>query len=268
MNENKIKNFLVNGFTIKEGAGEIPVDISERIGESTEEVRGPEEEGEVSIDVTEPAPENEDMKEIRSELLKIRYILEDLKDREPEPSEPQPVKVEMPDMSAYLTSREQMKTLTASIDKRDADTSNKNLVKAMEQIAVMREDFFKLCQGMKERIKDMTAEDVLSSFEAYSVDMENILSDGGVYIGPFPYDRLNTLHQRIIGVVPTDDEEKNGMIAERLSDGYKIGNKVLLKEKVTIYRYTEAAKADETTSETASDKKSEEKETERQEEEE
>ena len=113
-----------------------------------------------------------------------------------------------------------------------------------------------------------SAEDVLSSFEAYSVDMENILSDGGVYIGPFPYDRLNTLHQRIIGVVPTDDEEKNGMIAERISDGYKIGNKVLLKEKVTIYRFTETTKADETTSETTSDKKSEEKETERQEEEE
>ena len=69
-------------------------------------------------------------------------------------------------------------------------------------------------------------------------------------------------------MVTTDDEEKNGMIAERLSDGYKIGNKVLLKEKVTIYRFTETAKADETTSETTSDKKSEEKETERQEEEE
>ena len=29
MNENKIKNFLVNGFTIKEGSGEIPVDIAD-----------------------------------------------------------------------------------------------------------------------------------------------------------------------------------------------------------------------------------------------
>ena len=268
MNENKIKNFLVNGFTIKEGSGEIPIDIAENDEEVVYEECVSEDAGEIRMEATEPAPENEDMKEIRSELLKIRYILEDLKDREPAVAELQPVKVEMPDMSAYLTSKEQMKTLTASLDKRDADTSNKNLVKAMEQISVMREDFFKLCQGMRKRIGDMTAEDVLSSFEAYSVDMENILTDGGVYIGPFPYDRLNTLHQRIIGVVPTDDEEKNGMIAERLSDGYKIGNKVLLKEKVTIYRFTETAKADETTSETTSDKKSEEKETERQEEEE
>ena len=256
MNENKIKNFLVNGFTIKEGSGEIPIDIAENDEEVVYEECVSEDAGEIRMETTEPAPENEDMKEIRSELLKIRYILEDLKDREPAVAEPQPVKVEMPDMSAYLTSKEQMKTLTASLDKRDADTSNKNLVKAMEQISVMREDFFKLCQGMRKRIGDMTAEDVLSSFEAYSVDMENILTDGGVYIGPFPYDRLNTLHQRIIGVVPTDDEEKNGMIAERLSDGYKIGNKVLLKEKVKIYKFTEASKASETDSQTVCDKES------------
>ena len=43
-----------------------------------------------------------------------------------------------------------------------------------------------------------------------------------------------------------------GMIAERLTDGYKIGNKVLLKEKVTIYRFTEGAPKAETASETDS----------------
>lgn len=267
MNENKLKNFLVNGFAAKEGSGEIPLDITGVDGASVEGQYVCEEGGEVRFDTPETVPDSEDMREIRSELLKIRYILEDLRE-EGAPGQEQQVSVQMPDMSAYLTSREQMKTLTASLDKRDADSSNKSLVRAMEQISVMREDFFKLCQGMRERIGEMSAEDVLASFEAYSVDMENILTDGGVYIGPFPYDRLNTLHQRIIGVIPTDDEEKNGMIAERLSDGYKIGNKVLLKEKVRTYRYTEATKAEETASQTISDKESEEKESERQEEEE
>ena len=122
MNENKIKNFLVNGFTIKEGSGEIPVDIADTEEEIGNDDCGTEDSGEIYMETTEPAPENEDMKEIRSELLKIRYILEDLKDREPAVAEPQPVKVEMPDMSAYLTSKEQMKTLTSSLDKRDAAT--------------------------------------------------------------------------------------------------------------------------------------------------
>ena len=99
---------------------------------------------------------------------------------------------------------------------------------------------------------------MLSSFEAYSVDMENILSDGGVFIGAFPYDRLNTLHHRIVGVVPTGEADKDGMIAERLSDGYKIGDKVLLKEKVKVYKYdAKLATSDETTSETSSETVSE-----------
>ena len=92
---------------------------------------------------------------------------------------------------------------------------------------------------MEKKIDTMSAKDVLASFQAYEVDMENILTDGGVFIGHFPYETLNTIHQRIVEVVPTDDHEKNGKIAERLSDGYKLGNRVLLKEKVSVYKYVE-----------------------------
>ena len=256
MSENKLKNFLVNGFqALDDKRGETAeADAVETAETEGETIRSDVGNGEVDIDVPVQMSEDQDMREIRDELLKIRYILEDLRDAQPQPVEVP--KVELPDMSPYLTSREQMKNITASIEKRDADASNKNLVKVMEQIAVMREDFFRLCQGMKERINDLSAEDVLSSFEAYEVDMENILSDGGVYIGPFEFDKLNTLHQRIIGVIPTDDVEKNGMIAERLTDGYKIGNKVLLKEKVKIYKFTEAMEAKKTDSETVCDKES------------
>ncbi len=161
-------------------------------------------------------------------------------------------------MSQYVTTKEQLKTITVAVSKRDAEAGNRALVKAMEMISVMREDFFKLCQGMRERIDKLSAETVLSSFEAYSVDMENILSDGGVFIGAFPYDRLNTLHHRIVGVVPIGDAEKDGTIAERLSDGYKIGDKVLLKEKVTVYKYdAKLVVSTETDSETPSETDSE-----------
>lgn len=259
MNENKLKNFLIKGpQALMEGNEGEPDNgeeyVEEEIFESTEDA--PEisedviEEDEVSIETTEPAPCAIQTDDIMDELRSIRAMLEEMMDREPST---EPVKAEMPDMSPYLTTREQLKTITAFIEKRDGDASNKNLVRTMEQIAVMREDFFRLCKGMKERIDDLSAADVLSSFEAYSVDMENILIDGGVYIGPFEYEKLNTLHQRIIGVVPTDDQEKNGMIAERLSDGYKMGNKVLLKEKVMTYKFTEASQASETDSKTVCD---------------
>ena len=252
MNENKLKNFLINGFQ--------PLDDPDADGEK-EEI-GTEEDfeepatanGEEAVDETVPALPDDgfdirtSMKDLETELLRIRYMLEDMQAAEPA----------MPDMSQYMTTKEQFKSVTAAVSKRDAEAGNKTLVKAMEAISVMREDFFKLCQGMRERIDEMSAETVLSSFEAYSVDMENILTDGGVFIGAFPYDRLNTLHHRIVGVVPTGEADKDGMIAERLSDGYKIGDKVLLKEKVKVFKYdAKLAAPEETSSETPSETVSE-----------
>ena len=250
MDENKLKNFLINGFQPKEeredpdeGSGE------ERIDEVTDDT----EDYEVEDRSPRELPENDfdirtSMKDLETELIRIRYLVEDLRDSEPA----------MPDMSQYMTTREQFKSVTAAVSKRDAEAGYKALVNAMEAVSVMREDFFKLCQGMRERIDEMSAETVLSSFEAYSVDMENILTDGGVFIGAFPYDRLNTLHHRIVGVVPTGEADKDGMIAERLSDGYKIGDKVLLKEKVKVFKYdAKLAAPEETSSETPSETVSE-----------
>lgn len=247
MDENKFKSFLVNGFQA----------LDRRDSEEEEYVEEESFEEEEDDYMDEPEPQQpageavdlvSSLKDLETELIRIRYMIEDMRDSEPA----------QPDLSAYMTTREQFKSVTAAVEKRNAETANKVLVGAMEAISVMREDFFKLCQGMRGRIDEMSAETVLSSFEAYSVDMENILSDGGVFIGAFPYDRLNTLHHRIVGVVPTGEVDKDGMIAERLSDGYKIGDKVLLKEKVKVYKYdAKLATSDETTSETSSETVSE-----------
>ena len=250
MDENKLKNFLINGFQPKEeredpdeGSGEERIDeVTDDTEDYEVEDRSPRELPEDDFDI------RTSMKDLETELIRIRYLVEDLRDSEPT----------MPDMSQYMTTREQFKSVTAAVSKRDAEAGYKALVNAMEAVSVMREDFFKLCQGMRERIDEMSAETVLSSFEAYSVDMENILTDGGVFIGAFPYDRLNTLHHRIVGVVPTGEADKDGMIAERLSDGYKIGDKVLLKEKVKVFKYdAKLAAPEETSSETPSETVSE-----------
>ncbi len=149
-------------------------------------------------------------------------MLEDLSGR-PAPEAPAPP----PDRT---------KEILAAISKVESGSGDKRLVRAVEQVSVMREDFGRLCAEIRGRIGDMDAETVLSSFEAYRVDMENILTDAGVYIGSFDYDVLNTRHQRIVGVVPTDDPSMDGAIAERLSDGYMLGDRVLVKERVTVYK--------------------------------
>ncbi|MBQ7979219.1 MAG: nucleotide exchange factor GrpE [Candidatus Methanomethylophilaceae archaeon] len=185
---------------------------------------------------------NDDLKEmissLKSQIEELRASVDSIR------STP----AEMPDMSAFVTTREQVKSLTNAIDRQNVEITNKQLVNAMGQISAMREDFFKLCSGMENKIDTMSAKEVLDSFRAYEVDMENILTDGGVFIGHFPYETLNTIHQRIVDVVPTDDPEKNGKIAERLSDGYKLGDRVLFKEKVSVWKYVESL-AQETSSE-------------------
>ena len=246
---NRLKNFLVNGFQGFDSGREEPAE-----GTFTEEI---DEESAEPVTVTEqpaaPAPaDNEAMKAIESELIRIRFLLEDLE------KGAAPAKAEMPDMSAYLTTREQAKAVNATVAKLESASGNKALIHAMEQISSMREDFFRLCSGMRACIDKMDAETVLSSFEAYEVDMENILTDAGVYIGKFDYDKLNTLHQRIVGIVPTDEKEKDGTIAERQTDGYKLGDKVLMKERVTVYRYSPGvADADASKVETVSETDSE-----------
>ena len=241
MSENKLKNFLVNGFQNPEPRND---DAEETVSEE-----------ETVDDVTDDTvyekeyvadPETAaSLEKMNEELTAMREMLEEIRSA-------QQVPAEQPDMSRYLTNKEQLKAVTAAVERKDADSANRVMVRAMEQISVMREDFFKLCTSMRERIDRMSAADVLSSFEAYTVDMENILTDGGVQIGQFPYETLNTLHHRIVDVVPTDDPELDGRIAERLSDGYKIGSKVLLKEKVKIYKFVKAP-SDGTEGETASE---------------
>lgn len=230
---NRLKNFLVNGFQgldVHAEPEEREIELDAEGIEETEDIEVP--------DGSEEAvhPQHADdgqMDSIETELIRIRYMLEDLVAREPV----QPESAELPDMSKYMTTREQAKAINATVAKLESSSSNKALTRAMEQISTMREDFFKLCEGMRAKIGEMDAETVLSSFEAYEVDMENILRDAGVYIGKFEFDRLNTLHQRIVGVVPTDDKEKDGTIAERLSNGYKLGDKVLVKERVDVYKF-------------------------------
>lgn len=241
---NRLKNFLVNGFQgLDSGREELADEMftEEIVEESAEPVT-------VTEQPAAPAPaDNEAMKAIESELIRIRFLLEDLENGAA------PAKAEMPDMSAYLTTREQGKAVNATVARLESASGNKALVHAMEQISIMREDFFRLCNGMRAGIDKMDAETVLSSFEAYEVDMENILTDAGVYIGKFDYDKLNTLHQRIVGIVPTDEKEKDGTIAERQTDGYKLGDKVLMKERVTVYKYSpRVADADASEVETVS----------------
>jgi len=237
----KLKNFLVTGSTEMDGEEveyDAPPNDEELVIEEEEEMIIEEDmEEEVPEEISEdvpPKPEipyvpayepigTETEEELRKEIAELRGIILSLK----------------VENERYLTSKEQMKEYSAIVNRRDSELANRKLMGLLEQLSSMREDFFKLCKGINAKVDKFSASDVLSSFEAYGVDMENILTDCGVYIGKFNYEKLNTIHQRIVDVIPTDDESMNGMIAERVSDGYEYSGRVLCKERVNIYKFSE-----------------------------
>ena len=146
-------------------------------------------------------------------------------------------------------SREALDSFKTQISRRDGELANKKLANLMEKMCLMREDYRTLCRNMGKSIDAFTAGEVLESFQAYLVDMENMLTDAGIAIGPYGNDgdQVDVAHQRIIGVVPTTDPSKNGTVAARLSDGYEYNGRALLKEKVNVYKTAEPApkKSDE-----------------------
>jgi molecular chaperone GrpE (heat shock protein) len=237
----KLKNFLVTG-TIEEDdeklemvevvtSAETPPAAEAAQEELPKAEEKPIEDIIVEEKIAEPvrAPvQAADVSSLEREIADLRKVIAGLTD----------------EIGKYTTTKEQLKEYSTVMNKRDAEMANKKFMVMLEQLCVMREDFFKLCGGMKVKLNSFSPGDILCSFEAYGVDMENILVDCGVQIGPTKFERLNTIHQRIVDVIPTDDESINGMIAERVSDGYVYQGRVLLKEKVKTYRFSENGKTE------------------------
>ena len=244
----KLKNFLVTGSveekeeTIEERAPQENPVVQEEPTEFEEE---PEEDVIIDIIVDEATVEAEPEAEEKYELPQEPVRTVETSNLENEIAELRKMVSDLTSqLEKYTTTKEQLKEYSIVMSKRDAELANRKFMGMLEQLSVMREDFFKLCSGINAKLDSFSPKNVLSSFEAYGVDMENILIDCGVEIGPSKFEKLNTLHQRIVDVIPTDDESMNGMVAERMSDGYVYQGRVLLKERVKIYRFSENGKTE------------------------
>ncbi len=150
-----------------------------------------------------------------------------------------PAGPEPSDAAPYLTSREQFDIYNKIISRRDAEFADRQFMTLLEQVCSVREDFRRLVAGMEQNIGNMKAADVLNSFKAYMVDLENMLKDAGVRYGSFGTQgqKADANLQRLVGVVETDDPSKDGTVAKRLSSGYEYKGRAVYKERVMVYRY-------------------------------
>ena len=148
-------------------------------------------------------------------------------------------------VKGFVTTREIFDKYTRQFARRDGELANKKFLNLMEKMCMMHDDYAKLCSDIRQNVGSFSGEEVLKSFEAYLVDLENMLEDAGIVIGPYgsDSDQIDVMHQRIVGVVPTTDPAKNGTVAKRVSDGYEYDGRALLKEKVQAYKVNEQPEA-------------------------
>lgn len=155
----------------------------------------------------------------------------------PEPAV-QSAPVDLGNIQEYVTSRDAFNRYLKEFSRRDGELADKHFKNILEKICLMKVDYEKLCSNAQKDIKMYSAQDILNSFSAYLVDIENIIVDAGVVIGPYGNegDQIDPMHQRIVNVVPTDDPAKNGVVAERLAPGYEYNGRAIVKEKVNVYK--------------------------------
>ena len=112
---------------------------------------------------------------------------------------PKPVTGDVPAGQEFVTSREQFNTYSKLRNRREGELANQKMLNLMMQMCNMREDFVKLCTEMEKKISKFTAKEVLESFKAYEIDMENMLLDAGVSIGPYGKDgdKIDTEGRRV-----------------------------------------------------------------------
>ncbi len=73
------------------------------------------------------------------------------------------------------------------------------------------------------------------ALESIHIELEQILSDFGIEAYSNLEARFDRSVQEAIERIPTEDTQRVGVIARRLSRGYRIGERVLISERVAVY---------------------------------
>ena len=88
------------------------------------------------------------------------------------------------------------------------------------------------------RDDNIPATKLLSILEIYESDIEDILDKYGVNVFSCEEQEFNPKRQKIVRVIETSDASQNHLIAERVSKGFEMGDKLIKPERVNVYKYS------------------------------
>lgn len=84
-----------------------------------------------------------------------------------------------------------------------------------------------------------TTERLLDFIGQISSDLEDLFTFQGIFPYTCPGNQYDSVRQRIIRKIPTEDPEKNRLVAESLRPGYEWEGKVIRPEMVAVYIFND-----------------------------
>lgn len=167
-----------------------------------------------------------ELKQIRDEMVKTRYILEDIREGR--------TKAHIDDNSITL---EQYNELKALISADRYEMYERKIDMLLIHLAQLRDDILTLSHNVSIRMNNITKKEILDSLECYGIDIMNILSDFGVNMCNEENIMFDPTRHNIIATVDTDDPALHGRIVEVIGDSYIRDERYISKMQVKVYRY-------------------------------
>lgn len=105
-------------------------------------------------------------------------------------------------------------------------------------LVMVREDLSKIVRHYTGDETDLSKENMLSLLEGFAQDLGDVMEKYDMEVYSVDSDKFTPIRQRAVKVIKTSDPDLDKTIAERLSSGYSLKDRVVSPEKVIVYAYS------------------------------
>lgn len=130
-------------------------------------------------------------------------------------------------------------SLHAELEQYKNDMFAKIFKPILCDIIYLREDMRKIMRNIRQKDDDITKEKFLSILDGYIMDTADILEKYDVEIFDCAENEYVPIKQKIIKILPADCEQISGTVAEKLSDGYSLNDRVIFPQKAVVYKFNQ-----------------------------
>lgn len=107
----------------------------------------------------------------------------------------------------------------------------------VKDIAILHKEINELFSSISEEITNENALEKYTSSLNYIINkLENVLIAAGVVVDPFVDEMLDRKKHQVLKVIPSEKPEDNAKVANRYTDCYLVGDRVIYLSKIDVYK--------------------------------